>query len=73
MMDNKKYKTSITISGQKIIPSDTFETKHNKYVLLDILENDQEQTLLKIMGIKGGYISKTVMIDLDIFSNNLVR
>jgi hypothetical protein len=67
-MDNqKKYKTSIMIDGQKIIPSDVFDTGTSRFILMDILV-EEGKIILKIMGLSGNFISKIIRIDYDIFS-----
>ncbi len=67
MTNINSYKTSILINGQKIIPSDIFESSTSRYVLMDI-KDVEGKIVLEIMALSGIYASRTFFIDKDIFS-----
>jgi hypothetical protein len=62
----KTYQGSITISGVKVIPSDTFETENAEYVLLAIINNGT-WVELKIMAIAGDHLGRVYHVALEDF------
>ncbi len=69
LMKEKRYKTSIVLNGQKVIPSDVFENDTSRYILMDIFENDPGEpgAELVIMALRGPYVSQKFSINSTLF------
>lgn len=67
----KRPVDSVTIGGTRVIPSDTFTLGDNRYILMDIWEDEGTGMVeLEITGMTGAHMAKTALVPLVDFENS---
>lgn len=64
------YITHITLEGERIIPSDSFDIGDNEYLLLEIMKSTDNIIFLRIIGIKGSDLGSIYTIPQQEFTEN---